>query len=297
MTCQAAIDDSGSEPDSYIFILAGFIASHGRWAKFADEWQRLLDGPPKLDYFKMKEAERLHEQFSRDRGWTEQKRDSLLVDLAHVIERNMEVRIHAGMLHSHFNTYLRSLPVPGRNFASDGPYVLLAMNLIASACLDGPSFRLEGPCDFIFDEQDGPSAEIMHWWPTMRPQMKRRGHKEFSDFLGSPPIWRDEKKFFPLQAADLYAWHVRRYRADNRVLIVPPRAPLRIISQMPMIRRFFEEDEIIRLRQYLIKMGSRFTAANPLIPLMQMPPTKRERQKERRRRKLVEDTYKPFDPS
>src|SRR6266851_757494 len=69
MPFQAYIDDSGSEPQSPVFVLGGFIAPHEKWASFSEEWQAALDQDPKLEYFKMTEAAHLGGQFSRRRGW------------------------------------------------------------------------------------------------------------------------------------------------------------------------------------------------------------------------------------
>ena len=52
---QAYIDDSGNG-DPPVYVLAGFVASSDEWEIFTDEWQALLDAPPRLEYFKMKEA-------------------------------------------------------------------------------------------------------------------------------------------------------------------------------------------------------------------------------------------------
>jgi hypothetical protein len=37
--------------------------------------------------------------------------------------------------------------------------------------------------------------------------------EERKPLFGDPPIFRDDKTFLPLQAADLYAWHARKERA------------------------------------------------------------------------------------
>ena len=59
----AFIDDSGSGGDSPYYILAGYSAPKATWAAFWPDWQAALDVPPKLEYFKMSEAESLKGQF------------------------------------------------------------------------------------------------------------------------------------------------------------------------------------------------------------------------------------------
>jgi hypothetical protein len=43
-TLQCVADDSGSEPGSPYFVLAGFVSTTGRWAAFSDAWKAELDG-------------------------------------------------------------------------------------------------------------------------------------------------------------------------------------------------------------------------------------------------------------
>src|SRR5689334_19583686 len=59
----AFVDDSGSGGDSPYYILAGYAASEAIWGKFWPSWQAALDLAPKLEYFKMSEAESRKGQF------------------------------------------------------------------------------------------------------------------------------------------------------------------------------------------------------------------------------------------
>src|SRR5207248_2732953 len=62
MAFQAFIDDSGSGVP--VFVLSGYVSSVDWWESFSDEWQALLDEPPKLAYFKMREAASRSGQFA-----------------------------------------------------------------------------------------------------------------------------------------------------------------------------------------------------------------------------------------
>jgi hypothetical protein len=59
----AFVDDSGSGGDSTFSILAGYSASDITWNSFWPDWKGLLDLDPKIEYFKMSEAESLKGQF------------------------------------------------------------------------------------------------------------------------------------------------------------------------------------------------------------------------------------------
>ena len=93
MVFQAFIDDSGNEPQSQIFVLAGFISTHKKWAEFSDEWQAELNKEPKLDYFKMHEAATLLGQFSKDRGWSESLRDNRVMSFVGTARKYATVRV------------------------------------------------------------------------------------------------------------------------------------------------------------------------------------------------------------
>jgi len=82
MVLQGFFDDSGNEPTSPIFVLAGFITTNQQWAAFSDEWQLALDEPPRLKYFKMAEAEHCRGQFSKTKGWINENLDARLLTLA-----------------------------------------------------------------------------------------------------------------------------------------------------------------------------------------------------------------------
>ena len=56
MVLQAFVDDSGSDPQSFPFVLGGFVARPTQWAAFTDEWERALHRLPRLEYFKNNEA-------------------------------------------------------------------------------------------------------------------------------------------------------------------------------------------------------------------------------------------------
>ena len=284
---QAVIDDSGSEPGSHVFVLAGFVAAAADWAALSDDWQAALDQEPRLEYFKMKEAVRLHDQFHKNRGWTEELRDDRLITFTRIIRKHAAIRIHARMEHGHFNKYIRSIPIPNRMLFSDTPYTMLFQQIILAMAVRGDLYGADTPCDFIFDEQVGFSAEIQTQWPQFKEIIARSSRSDLPALVGDMPIFRDEKHFLPLQAADLYAWQMRNYFAQNKnpKLIVPVNRVLGQLVQIPMIERDYDEAEVIRLRAVLLEIGERFKQANPDQKLHHYSEDKRERKNQRKKSK------------
>jgi uncharacterized protein DUF3800 len=283
---QAAIDDSGSEPQSPVFILAGFAAPFGAWLNLSGEWQALLDKEPKLDYFKMSEAASLSEQFHPQRGWNERLRDARVLDLANVAAKFAIVRIHTSIKNEHFTKYITSLPMPERKLGNDSPYVLMFMQIILAMATGGTELGMQGACDFIFDEQGAFGREALDWWPNFKQLVNTQRRSDIAKFVGDRPIFRNEQEFLPLQASDLYAWHIRRHaERSQHGLIIPAPPVLRKFDKMAAIGRNYGEAELQRLRAHLVKGGEIFAANNPHIPLHLPGKTKAERKRLRKKTK------------
>jgi hypothetical protein len=149
MALQAFFDDSGNEPTSPIFVLAGFITTNQRWAAFSDEWQLALEEPPRLEYFKMAEAEHFRGQFSKRKGWTNENRDARLITLANIVAKYAIVRVHVSILHSSFQQWIKSIRNPTRNSAQDNPYFALFQLIVQIVS----AFRVRAfnndPCEIV----------------------------------------------------------------------------------------------------------------------------------------------------
>jgi hypothetical protein len=79
----AYIDDSNMNMPP-VCVLGGWIGTVKEWASFSDSWVEALWMKPRLDYFKLTEAQNFTGQFN---GWSEQSRDERLRLLVKIIER------------------------------------------------------------------------------------------------------------------------------------------------------------------------------------------------------------------
>jgi hypothetical protein len=110
VTIQAFVDDSGHKGTNRHFVLAGLVGSSAGWAEFSDEWQTVLDAPPAIRAFKMKEAAgRPSGQFN---GMTDEQHDDKLRALARVINRSPKISTFSMIdLDVHADTWAK-LPKP-----------------------------------------------------------------------------------------------------------------------------------------------------------------------------------------
>jgi hypothetical protein len=288
MVFQVFIDDSGSEPQSPIFVLAGFIASHDNWARFADDWQTELDRYPKLDYFKMSEAGWLRGQFSTERGWTESLRDNRVMDFANIVLKHAAIRVETTMRHDDFAHYLSSIPAVRRSLYIDHPYSMLLFQAIMTVAAHQDRFGIIEPCDFVFDEQTGFSDEVNRVWSRFKASLDKSTTSDLAKFVGSRPIFRSEMEFLPLQAVDLCAWQLRNHyvenhRIENQTIAIPPNRVFAALRRMPSIYRHYDERQFKRLNARLLKIGERFKETNPDTTLLTLSSNRAERRKARRK--------------
>ncbi len=268
MVLQAYSDDSGSEPNSPIFILAGFVTTQQRWAAFSHEWQALLDEPPGLAYFKMTEAENFRGQFSKKKGWNVENRDDRVLRLAKSIAKYAIIRVDASLLHESFERWIKSIRNPTRSSAQDNPYFALFHMVIQIISFVRVQAFHGDQCDLIFDEQGSLGADAIHFWDNLKknPAATAEVTKDlFSGYAGNRPIFRDEKQFLPLQAADLYAWQLRRNFVEREH--APPRPALLALEQITSFGMHLSDEMIRDISRDLVEIRNQFIENRGGVPL------------------------------
>lgn len=195
---QAYIDESVSQSGDEMFYMAGYINSAEQWAKFSDDWDAELRAAPSIDYLHMVEATNLRGQF---RGWDPADRDRKVCRLAKLIRGYRPWSVEVSVSGKEYREIMK--PVSPHLFG--GPYFACFYATISVVEKYHRSMGLDVPVDFIFDENGrmGDDTVMMRRWVMdSAPELRR--------ILASSPIFRDDKKVVPLQAADMLAWHLRR---------------------------------------------------------------------------------------
>src|SRR5947208_7434328 len=88
------------------------------------------------------------------------------------------------------------------------------------------------PCEFVFDDQREMGRRAAGWWPEFKKGLSS-GKFDFAPyFTASPPMFKRDTEFAPLQAADLYAGQMSRVMRSESIIIPPSpaestRRPLR----------------------------------------------------------------------
>lgn len=222
MPVQAFVDDSGGKGQSKHFVLAGLISDSDRWALFSQEWRACLDQPPSIRIFKMREAASRTGAFH---GFTEEERDSRLRTLAQIINRHVEFAIWTIIdLEAHAQTWAQ-LPKP-----QSEAYFWSYHTLIMGICFDlWEECRWRERFEVIFDEQLIFGERARNWYPLVKEIVRLKYPEEFT-ILPNEPTFRTDDEYPAIQAADLWAWCLRRNTDDPST-----RAFEWLLAEMPSV--------------------------------------------------------------
>jgi Protein of unknown function (DUF3800) len=202
---QAAVDDSGKgEPPA--FILAGFVLRVEEWVAFSDAWQAILDKPPKIAYFKMKEAASCTGEFSR---FSTSQRDKRVQAFTSLILQYRPLAVRNVIPHGAYQATFRGKIAKQADYPYFLSYYAIIGVLLRYQYLQ--KWHADSGVDFVFDEQGKESILPQLAWQFAKQIVPAWA----KPLIGARPTARDEKAFLPLQAADFLAWHSRRFYLEQ----------------------------------------------------------------------------------
>ena len=210
---QAYMDDSRLR--NRTFILAGFIATDERWAAFKEEWTELLPLCPRdkstgQHYFKMSEMV------------GNKKRKAHIMTFFEVIKKNVIASISVRMNIKQLTMAKRRIKFPDWEVDwgyTKNPYFFAIRTLydkFHNNKSDWSDFLpIHEPVDFIFDaDSDKPTQDaVLSDWPRYIANRS----DEVRGLYGARPRFEDDKVVIQLQAADLWAWWVRKCTDEGTI--------------------------------------------------------------------------------
>ena len=210
MNLLAFIDES---VDSSTFCMAGYVSSVERWLEFSKEWKILLPwgslNARGAYQFKMNEMASSDERMSH------------VPAFYRVIEKYVLFAVSVHFRLETISAAMQRIVVPGTTIDWAGwnnPYLLGlraltdVINMRRSEI--GPIIDATEKIDFVFDKR---SEEQKVMWAWGRIQSALQPDKAA---LYGTVRFEDDEEFLPLQAADLWAWWVRKWSqefGDNAV--------------------------------------------------------------------------------
>jgi hypothetical protein len=196
---QGYFDESGTEGNDKVVSLAGFVITADRWTKFSDAWGDLLKRY-NLPVFKMRKESKRRPVKSRD---------ARIAAFADVIKQNLLFKIECSVSVADFREMIKGkLFSRNRNARIvDEYYLWIFHNLIARLCEGIWDRGYRHQFDVFFDEQLKYGPQATKFYRIALDVAKPRYRK----MLPNDPIFRRDDEFMPLQAADMFAWLVRKY--------------------------------------------------------------------------------------
>lgn len=212
MPIQAYVDESGSRGQGRVLVFAGFIGEAEKWARFSDSWVKCLSEPPSISYFKMAEAAKLRDEFFR---WKPEARNQKVRKLAQVINAAGVRCIYYGI---DLVAFEKEMAMHWARPVSN-PYFLGFIRALAGICVDVWDWGCREEIELIFDHHIIFSQRIKLWYPAWKKTWALE-NRELTAIYPTEPLFRDDRKFVPLQAADLMAWIFKKHysREDDRGL-------------------------------------------------------------------------------
>ena len=244
-------DDSGNS-DPPVFVLAGYVARAEQWDEFNERWIAALLEPRRLDYFKMKEAAALVDQF---RGWTPAERDHKLAELISIIKET----VIAGFASTVYHEDYRAAFAGKISREVDTPYWLMYHSMMRLV-LDWQFRRGDDEkVSFIFDEQGKQTDQVQATWTNfltyLPPRMKA--------LMGDRPSHLNDVKTPPLQAADLLAWHIRRLYDEHEQGTVFSAPYMETLTSIPLREFLWTPEELHKFRSSVLKIGRESGGISP----------------------------------
>jgi hypothetical protein len=196
------IDDSGSEPSSPTFVLAGYVLPAEKWAQFSNDWESGLHSGKSIDYLHMQDTGK-HIKNGQFEGWDIDEREEKLRSLAAIIQSYKPFALAA---HAQWSEFKKFKERSSRASLIQDPYKALIHEITRIMCEAGKRWNNQECVDFVFDEQGEIGSEAVSWYMDMKAAYPPSEQL----FFGSTPTFRKDTLVLPLQAADMLAWFQRR---------------------------------------------------------------------------------------
>lgn len=204
MVFQAFIDESMSQEG--VHVLAGYFSTADEWAKFSARWEALLptagrnkDGRPNFHMVDMA------------------KRMDKVVPFFRVIEDHVLGWVSVTVNQRDLRRATRRIQIPGASIDWEKhentwymAFRFLMDHFHTKRHLMTEAIPSDAKVDFYFDDRVEKKVVLRMWdnYMNNRPP-------EVRALYGATPRFEADDDFLPLQAADFWAWHVRRWTADG----------------------------------------------------------------------------------
>ena len=208
---QGYFDDSGSDGQETSFVLAGYVLPAELWANFSDDWHDECQREPRIDYFKMREAAGGWEQFA---GVPIEFRQYKVRKLFALIDKHILHGIATDLKWEEFRQFDSRVAGPAKNVAYGPLFFGILDNVLAYQKHYGlfphkiqVAFDIQGKAGRVARGAYDKIMELSENYGHTDPQLSVAN--DLRTIIDGTPRELDDKKYLPLQAADMLAWALR----------------------------------------------------------------------------------------
>jgi uncharacterized protein DUF3800 len=207
---QAWFDESGKGQPP-VYLLVGYLADIETWKSFADDWKTELGRSPALPYLHANESQLF-------KGMSPTERTDRLLKFIEIIGRyRLEAETFI-LKHSDYGGFFRVIanhPIitPAEQQIFKNPYFVGFQRILTLMLARQADTLKETPelIEVLFDEGIDRKARLERAFKEWVKVVKAHAPTWLRLLINKTAEFRDDKCFPPLQAADLLAWHLRRY--------------------------------------------------------------------------------------
>lgn len=200
---QVFVDESGGRGTTKVLSMVGLLAELESWAEFSERWSECLAQSPAIPIFKMREASGRTGWF---RGWSDDAREKKLRSLARIINDHVECALWTVTHLDAFDVIFRREDQPK---PMDDPYFWAYHTMCMAVAHELVDQGQRQRCEMIFDEQVISGLRAKRLYPFVRMVMEQE-QPDAAAVMPVEPMFKTDDEFLPLQAADMFAWSIRR---------------------------------------------------------------------------------------
>jgi hypothetical protein len=209
-------DESGVADPTGEFLVSGYVADEKNWPYVAAAWQeRVLDGPPKIPYFHMKEIRR--PEWRAEHGITYNQAEDRISEAVRVLYSTGSMSAVASVIKRQdiqelFHArYKRKKNVPtGLDEPDYFCFVAYASFMLAEVYRRYPEAER---VNFIVSKKHIVTQRLQEFYEVMKKYFQQN-HPELFPLFGDL-LPGDMEIQLPLQAADVLCWHIQKSYAKT----------------------------------------------------------------------------------
>jgi hypothetical protein len=199
-------DDSGTDQNSRVAVVAGYIGQVAKWERFSNKFMRVLKRYG-IRQMHRSDLENFHGEFTKERGWNEKRRIQFLQEVHHLIRTHTKIQIGSAVIKEDFD-----LIIPDNlKKQYGGVFGWCAQECIVAVSKWCEHSDYKHPIQWIFEAgtigqgQVNTMFESLFNDPLIRDQCHIRG-------------WSFQRKeLIPLQAADVLTYEVFKH-VQNQIV-------------------------------------------------------------------------------